>query len=98
MAAIVDRVTAQPSTPEANADAGIASTFAPERTPLGSATTESKRLDTPRSLFRTGSAPSNSAEFESVVSKGGLTTDEARRRLAKSGIRPLAALGHILSG
>jgi H+-transporting ATPase len=79
MAAIVDRVTAQPSIPEATVYAGIASRVAPEHASLGSATAESKRLETHSSL------PGNSPDFENVVSKAGLTSDEARRRLARSG-------------
>ena len=60
MAANVEAVTVSNSTPKANENAKIAprSASEPEHvSKLGSATRESKQLDTLRSLFMTGAAP-----------------------------------------
>ena len=86
MAANVDPVTVSNSTPEAKANARIAPRSASEPEPvsiLGSATREPKQLEAQRSLFTTGAAPASTRP--EVISKAGLTSDEARRRLAKSG-------------
>jgi H+-transporting ATPase len=88
MAANVDPVTVSNSIPGAKANARIAPRSASEPqqvSKLGSATREPKQLETQTSLFTTGAAPAISADTPNVVSKAGLTSDEASRRLAKSG-------------
>ena len=88
MAANVDPVTVSNSIPGAKANARIAPRSASEPqqvSKLGSATREPKQLETRRSLFAIGADPGNSTKTPDVVSKAGLTSDEARRRLAKSG-------------
>jgi hypothetical protein len=84
MAANVDPVTVSNSTPEAKANARIAPTSAPDQqvSQLGSETRGPKQLATRRSLFTTGAAPANSTETQHVVSKAGLTSDEAYTSLS----------------
>jgi hypothetical protein len=81
----VEAVTVSNSIPKADENAKIASPEAEQVPKLGSATREPRQLETQRSLFATGAAPVNSTKIENVVSKAGLTGDEARRRLTKSG-------------
>ena len=88
MAANVDPVTVSNSSPRAKANARNAPRSAPEpelASKLGSATREPKQLETQRSLFATSAAPANSTETPERDFERGLTSDEARRRLAKSG-------------
>ena len=88
MAANVDPVTVSNSIPGTKANARIVPRSASEPqqvSKLGSATREPKQLETRRSLFATGADPGDSTKTPNVVSKAGLTSDEARRRLAKSG-------------
>jgi hypothetical protein len=85
MAANIDSVTVSNPTLDAKANARNSSRSAPEPdrlSKLGSATREPQELRKQLAPYTTGAAPANAPE---VTSKGGLTSDEARRRLAKSG-------------
>ena len=88
MAANVEAVTVSNSTPRANENAKIAprSASEPEHlSKLGSATRESQATRHAEVPVHDRRRPANSTETHNVVSKAGLTTDEARRRLAKYG-------------
>jgi H+-transporting ATPase len=51
----------------------------------GSTENEPRQGETRTSLSATGAAPANSANASEAISKGGLTSDDARRQLAKFG-------------
>ena len=61
------------------------STFPPELTTNVGSTAGAKNTETQASPSATGAAPATSDAAAKVVSKDGLTSDEARRRLAKFG-------------
>jgi H+-transporting ATPase len=87
MKANVDPLMASDSSPgsETKAKNTLSSAPKPESaSKLRSAANEPKHIETQNSPPTTSATPASSVEAQKVIS-GGLTSDEARRRLAKSG-------------
>jgi H+-transporting ATPase len=84
MKASVDPLTASDSSPRAGTDTKnpLCSQAGNGEPKVGAAADESGQVEAQTSSFTIGAVPANAPE---VTSKGGLTSDEARRRLAKSG-------------
>jgi magnesium-transporting ATPase (P-type) len=88
MAANIDPLSVSDYSPVAETNAKNAPRSAPNpelTSKLGSAKSEPRQGETRTSLSATGTAAVNSGNAPEVISKGGLTSDAARRQLAKFG-------------